>query len=90
MEGAHLPSLNAGANEFLMFHGTKPEAGGKQGSPGRFLWQSAGELGIYPLKNGDFLGKIWKHGGFIGWIPRKKHGDLMVIYPLVMTNSLRT
>eukprot|EP00435_Cladocopium_sp_Y103_P027015 s478_g6.t1 len=26
MEGAHLPSLNAGANEFLMFHGTKPEA----------------------------------------------------------------
>ncbi|CAJ1442118.1 unnamed protein product [Effrenium voratum] len=26
LEGAHLPSLNAGANEFLMFHGTKPEA----------------------------------------------------------------
>eukprot|EP00438_Fugacium_kawagutii_P014570 Skav232313 [mRNA] locus=scaffold882:702360:714965:- [translate_table: standard] len=26
MEGAKLPALNAGANEFLMFHGTKPEA----------------------------------------------------------------
>ena len=28
MEGAHLPSLNARANEFLMFHGTKPEVRG--------------------------------------------------------------
>lgn len=26
LEGAHLPSLSAGANEFLMFHGTNPEA----------------------------------------------------------------
>ena len=65
MEGAHLPSLNAGANEFLMFHGTKPEAGGKQGSPGRFLWQSAGELGIYliyPLKMVISWETLWFHG----------------------------